>query len=78
MDKNLYDLTNSQKSIWLTEQFFQNTNINNICGTAIINQEIDFDLLAKSINILVEKNESFRLKFIKENQNLKQYIEPYK
>jgi hypothetical protein len=30
MEKILYDLTNSQKSIWLTEKFFQNTNINNI------------------------------------------------
>ena len=29
----LYDLTNPQKSIWLTEQFYRGTSINVICGT---------------------------------------------
>ena len=28
MEKELYDLTAPQKSIWLTEQYYKNTNIN--------------------------------------------------
>ncbi len=45
MEKNLYDLTNPQKSIWYTEQFFKNTSVNNIGGTIIIKDKISFDLL---------------------------------
>ena len=32
MEHNLFDLTIPQKSILLIEQYFSNTNINNICG----------------------------------------------
>ena len=32
--ENLYELTNPQKSIWLTEQYYKGTSVNNICGTA--------------------------------------------
>ena len=36
-------LTNSQKSIWVTEQYYRGSSINNICGTAIIEEKIDFE-----------------------------------
>ena len=36
MDKVFYDLTNPQKSIYLTEQYYSNTSINNILGTAVV------------------------------------------
>lgn len=38
MERILYDLTNPQKSIWNTEQFFKNTSVNNIGGTIIIKE----------------------------------------
>ena len=44
----MYELTNPQKSIWLTEQYFQNTTINNICVSSIIDENLDFNLLKKS------------------------------
>mgnify|MGYP003303451106 CR=1 FL=1 len=77
MQKKLYDLTNPQKSIWYTGEFFKNTPIENILGTVILSEKVNFELLEKAINIFVEKNDSFRLKFIIENQNVKQYVEPY-
>ena len=77
MEKTFYDLTNPQKSIFLTEQYYSNTNVNNICGTAIIKNKLNFDLLEKAINILIENNDSFRLKFVKSNGNLKQYVSEY-
>lgn len=33
MKTEIYHLTNPQKSIWLMEQFFKNSSVNNIGGT---------------------------------------------
>ena len=45
-------LTNSQKSIWVTEQYYKGSSINNICGYAIIEEQIDFDKLEEAIQIV--------------------------
>ena len=58
-EPNIYELTNPQKSIWITEQFYQGSSINNICGTAIIKEEVDFDLLKKAILEVLKKNDIF-------------------
>ncbi len=39
MGKKFYNLTTPQKSIYFTEQYYNNTNINNICGSVIIQQK---------------------------------------
>lgn len=77
MDKKLYDLTNPQKSIWLTEQFYKNTSINNVVGYLKIKKNTDFDALEKAFNYLVIKNDSFKLRFKTENNTLKQYINDF-
>ena len=77
MQKILYSLTNPQKSIWFTEEFYKGTPIENITGSVIIPDKVDFLLLEQAINIFVEKNDSFRLKFIIENKEVKQFVEPY-
>lgn len=77
MKTKLYNLTNPQKSIYLTEQYYSNTNVNNICGTAIIEEKIDFNILEKAINLVIENNDSFNLHFKKEENSLKQYITDY-
>ena len=75
--KELYDLTNPQKSIWVTEEFYKGTSIENIAGTAVFSQEVNFDKLNEAINIFVKTNDSFRLKFIKDNGNIKQFIDDF-
>ena len=77
MSKKLYSLTNPQKSIWLTEQFYKGTSIENITGSVMLSQNVDFDALKKAINLFVKKNDSFRLKFTVENGTVMQYIEPF-
>lgn len=77
MEKKLYDLTNPQKSIWYTEQFYKNTSINNIVGYLKIKKNADFDALEKAFNYLVIKNDSFKLRFKTENNSLKQYINDF-
>ena len=75
MQKEIYDLTNPQKSIWLTEQFYQGTCVNNLCGTVAIDQVVDFDMLKKAIYQFVKDNDSFRLKLIfDEKGEIKQEI----
>ena len=74
MGKNLYNLTSSQKSIWLTEQYYKNTNINNVCGVFEASVPIDFSLLEKSIKLFVKNNESFRTRLTLENGIVKQYF----
>lgn len=73
-NNNMYELTNPQKSIWLTEQYFQNTTINNICGSLLIKQNVDLTLLNTAINYFVKNNDSFKLRFRKDQENLLQYF----
>lgn len=75
MEKKLYDLTNPQKSILLTEEYFKGTNINNICGTANIEDEVNFDLLKKAISILIANHDSFHFKLVIDNNEVKQYLD---
>ena len=55
MKREYYDLTSSQNSIWLTEEFMSNTNINNVAGYLYINEKVDFGALEKALNLYAEK-----------------------
>ena len=77
MDKQLYELTNPQKSIWLTEQFYPGTSLGNVCGTLLIYEKVKFDLLKKAINLFVKTNDSMRIKILMEESSPKQYINEY-
>ena len=76
--KELYDLTNPQKSIWVTEEFYKGTSIENIVGIAKFSEAVDFDKLKESINIFVKSTDSFRIKLIKQNNEIKQFIDDFK
>lgn len=77
MNKNLFDLTAPQKSIFITEQYFKGSSINNICGVAFIHEVVNFDLLKKAINLVVEHNENFNIRLCMENNEIKQYVADY-
>lgn len=77
MNKNLFDLTAPQKSIFITEQYFKGSSINNICGVAFIHEVVNFDLLKKAINLVVEHNENFNIRLYMENNEIKQYVVDY-
>ena len=57
------NLTNAQKSIWVTEQYYKGSSINNICGTAVIQEKVDFEKLKESIQIVCKKHDNFWLEF---------------
>lgn len=60
--KDVYELTSSQKNIWDTELFFNNTNMNNIGGYAFIEEIFNPIVLEKAINIFVKKNDALRIR----------------
>ena len=73
-DLEMFELTNPQKSIWVMEQFYKGTNINNICATLTINKEVDIEKLNKAINIFIKNNKSFGLNFKIVNGEIKQHF----
>ena len=78
-NKELFELTNPQKSIWYTEQFYEGTTVNNICVSGTLYGNINEDLLKQAINNVIEQNDSFRIHIVlKENNIPKQYISDYK
>ena len=75
MEQKLFNLTNPQKSIWYTEQFYKGSALNNIIGNVFIDEVINFELLKKSIYEFVRNNDGFRLHLVyDENQGIKQTI----
>ena len=78
MKQEFFELSNPQNSIWLTEQFYTNSNINNICGVFNFNAQIDIKLLSKAINILVKQNDALRLRITLKDSKPVQFISEYK
>jgi len=68
------NLTNAQKSIWVTEQYYKGSSVNNICGYAIIEEQIDLDKLKKAIQIVCQKHDNFGLRLKTENGEVKQVV----
>ena len=70
MKKKLYALTNPQKSIYLTEEYYKGTNINNIAGTLTINQPVQFEKLTLAIKQLIKQNDGCRIMLSNEEQEV--------
>lgn len=80
MKNKVYDLTSPQKSILFTEQFYRGASVNNICGTAIVHAELNFEVLKKAVNVFVENNDSFQLRLVLVDNVMKQFktdFEPF-
>lgn len=77
MKNDVYELTNSQKSIWLTEQYLKNTSIGNITGRILIFEKINTEKLILSIKEFVRRNDSMRTKLFIENETPKQFFDDF-
>lgn len=81
MKKDVYGLSKPQESIWLTEQYFKNTTINHIpCYVDFSTKTdmVDFDMLKKALNIMIEHNDAFQTRLFLENGTVKQYFCDFK
>ncbi len=78
-NNEFYRLTTPQKSIFLTEQYYNKTNINNVSGYLHICEPVNIDKLEFAINRFIKENEQFRARFFQdEKQILNQYYANYK
>ena len=77
LEKKFYNLTNPQKSIWVTEEYYKGSCINNICGTALIKEKVNLRLLEKAIRTTLQNNDIFKIKFSIKDNNIVQYVSDY-
>ena len=75
---NYYNLTNPQKSIWVTEKFYQGTAINTISGYIHITTQVNFDVLKDAIHEIIKTNDAMRLKVKEKDSSCVQYVDEYK
>jgi DNA polymerase sigma len=76
----MFGLTTPQKSVLLTEQYYRNTNINNVSGYLHISEkDVDTSKLELGINNFIKDNQQVRARiFQDEDYQLKQYYKKYR
>ncbi len=76
----MWGLTNSQKSIWVTEEYYKGSSINTICGTATIKEKVEFEKLKEAMEIVYKKHDNFKLRLKIKDGEVKQVLsdEPIK
>ena len=68
------ELTSAQKSVWVTEQYYKGSSVNNICGTAIIEENVDFTKLEQAIKLVCKKHSNFKLRMKIQEENIMQEL----
>ncbi len=77
MKKDVYNLSKPQESIWLTEQYYKNTNINRIIAITDFSSKatsVDFRLMKIVLNHMIKSNDNFQTRLFLDNGNVKQYF----
>lgn len=72
MNSRLYNLTNPQKNIWNTEQYYKGTSVNNIGGTVHLKTQLDFSALSKAVSNVISTYDNFHIRLIKADNAVKQ------
>lgn len=72
-----FPLSLSQMNILNLERVIPGTSINNISTTIRIEGRLDFPVLQKSINLVIENDPSLRARLVEENGEVLQYHAPY-
>lgn len=72
--KEFYPLTYPQKSILLTEQFFNNPHLSTIAGYVLIKHDVNFELLEHALQQFIQNHDSLHLRFTNEEGEVKQYF----
>ena len=76
-NQTLYELTSPQKNIYMREQFYKGTSINNLAFTMYYKKGINEKICVKALNKIVERNEGLRLRFKTVENEVKQYVEEF-
>ncbi|MDP4090032.1 MAG: condensation domain-containing protein, partial [Bacillota bacterium] len=79
MSHRSYELSHPQKRIWYTEMLYPDTAFANLAGSVVFKrQEVDFQLLKKAINWVIERHDALRIRLMSDdNCDIRQYISDY-
>lgn len=72
----LYDLIPSQITMYMMVKFSLHKNLVQVPTSFAVDHDIDFALLKKAFNLEIERNDSLRLRFVKQGKTIKQYFLP--
>lgn len=56
-------LTTPQQNIWNLQKYYPDTAIANLCGAIFYNEKRDVEKLKQALNLVIEKQAGFRLRF---------------
>lgn len=74
MERKYYDLSAAQKLLLFSQKYTIHKQINNICTSAVLDKELDFDILRKAIQKAYERNDALRVRIVKAGKEMKQYF----
>ncbi len=75
--KQGYPLTHPQTGIWHMEKLYPSVSMGNICATLRVLTAVDYGLLERAVNLVLEKNDALRLRVVEENGQALQYVANY-
>lgn len=73
-----YPLTHPQLAIWYTEKVYPNTSFGCLAQIVRFKEKVNFELLEKAINLVIEKNDGLRLRMVEMDGQPRQYLSKYK
>ena len=71
---NLYDIIPSQDCMYLMHKFSLHKQMAQIPTSFSVGMQLDFAVLQRALNIVIERNDCLRLAFVKKGGKLKQYF----
>ncbi len=71
-----YPLTPSQQTMYFMIKYSLHKQVIQIPSSFAVRGELDFKLLARALNIEIERNDCLRLRFVKDGGDIKQYFLP--
>ena len=74
VSRQYYPLTWPQKSIWVLEKLNPGTGIANIAATLKIDEQLDYQLMSRAVNLLIRNNSAFHLRFREMDGEPVQYL----
>ena len=75
-EKKLYPLTPSQQTMYFMIKYSLHKQVIQVPTSFSVGEKLDFRLLARALNIEIARNDCMRLRFVKENGDIKQYFLP--
>ena len=76
LPEKLYDLIPSQATMYMMVKYSLHKNLVQIPTSFSVDREIDFDVLKQAFNLEIARNDSLRLRFVKQDKKIKQYFLP--